>query len=82
MPLLFEGTFQRVLPDGTIDRCVNFPGHNAIACMIGGDDNRTLFLCVSKAEYHGAGQTLHKGAIYTMPVSAKRRRTSPLSNNA
>ena len=68
VPLLFEGTFVRVLPDGVVDRRVAFPGHNAISCMIGGDDNRTLFLCVSKAERH-AGGTSHKGAIYTMPVA-------------
>ncbi len=68
VPLLFEGAFVRVLPDGVVDRRVAFPGHNAIACMIGGDDDRTLFLCVSKAEHH-AGETLHKGAIYTLPVA-------------
>ncbi len=67
VPLLFEGTFLRVLPDGTHDRRVSFPGHNAIACMIGGDEGRTLFLCVSKAEEQAAG-TVHRGAIYALPV--------------
>ena len=70
VPLLFEGIFRRLRPDGTVDRSVAFPGHNAIACMIGGEDNRTLFLCVSKAEQHGQ-ETLHRGAVYTLPVTQR-----------
>ena len=70
VPLLFEGTFHRVLPDGSVDRRLSFPGCNAIACMIGGDDDRTLFLCVSKAEQQ-AGGTRRKGAIYTVPVAQR-----------
>lgn len=69
VPLLFEGAFIRVLPDGSVDRRFIFEGCNAISCMIGGEDSRTLFLGVAKSETHGA-ETVLKGAIYQVRVEA------------
>jgi sugar lactone lactonase YvrE len=44
--LLDENSFVRVAPDGRILDRIAVPGRRAVACVLGGDDRKTLF-CVS-----------------------------------
>ncbi len=44
--LLDESSFVRVAPDGRILDRIAVPGRRAVACVLGGDDRKTLF-CVS-----------------------------------
>jgi sugar lactone lactonase YvrE len=44
--LLDEESFVRVAPDGRILDRIVVPGRRSVACVLGGDDRRTLF-CVS-----------------------------------
>jgi sugar lactone lactonase YvrE len=44
--LLDENSFVRVAPDGRILDRISVPGRRAVACVLGGDDRKTLF-CVS-----------------------------------
>ena len=44
--LLDESSFVRVAPDGRILDRIVVPGRRAVACVLGGDDRKTLF-CVS-----------------------------------
>lgn len=37
----------RVLPNGQIDRRIETNGRGSYACMLGGDDGRTLFICTN-----------------------------------
>jgi sugar lactone lactonase YvrE len=46
-----EGAFVRVARDGTISSRIETPGRRAVACVLGGDDGRTLF-CVSAETTH------------------------------
>ena len=41
----------RVVEGGEVTDIVDFPGRHAIACALGGDDGRTLFVCTSST--HG-----------------------------
>ncbi len=41
----------RVVEGGNITELVDFPGRHTIACALGGDDGRTLFVCTSST--HG-----------------------------
>jgi sugar lactone lactonase YvrE len=44
--LLDENSFVRVAPDGRILDCIAVPGRRGVACVLGGEDRKTLF-CVS-----------------------------------
>jgi sugar lactone lactonase YvrE len=57
--------FVRVLPTGEFDRMVAVPGRWAIACMLGGQDGRTLFMATAE---HEAG----RGYIETLEVDVPR----------
>ena len=37
----------RVKPDGAVDRRISTGDRGAYACMLGGDDGRTLFICTN-----------------------------------
>jgi sugar lactone lactonase YvrE len=39
----------RVRPGGAIADTISLPGRQAFACMLGGDDRRTLFICTAPA---------------------------------
>jgi sugar lactone lactonase YvrE len=41
----------RLLPGGEMTHAVAFPGEVPVACVLGGPDRRTLYICVA-AEYH------------------------------
>jgi sugar lactone lactonase YvrE len=49
--------FLRVLPGGAVTDCIEVPGKRAVACLLGGDDGRTLF-CLT---YAGTIDDLHAG---------------------
>ena len=51
--LLDEQSFVRVAPDGRILDLIAVPDRRAVACVLGGEDRRTLF-CVSMATDPGA----------------------------
>jgi len=51
--LLDESSFVRVAPDGRILDRIAVPGRRAVACVLGGDDRKTLF-CVSMDPDRGA----------------------------
>jgi sugar lactone lactonase YvrE len=38
----------RVLPDGRVDRTISIGPRAAFACMLGGVDRRTLFVCTNR----------------------------------
>ena len=44
MGACFENAFVYVLPDGRVAQRIDVPGRWAVACALGGDDMRTLFL--------------------------------------
>ena len=68
VPLLFKQEFQRIAPDGTIVERIAFARERAIACMLGGPDRRTLFLCVSALDDSDPKAPVRKGAVYTCHV--------------
>lgn len=66
--LLFEGRFVRISREGKeIDR-IDFPGKSAIACIIGGNDKATLFLCVSRIDKSDPDNIVRHGEIHVMPA--------------
>jgi sugar lactone lactonase YvrE len=70
VPLLFEGKFVRISPDGkTVDKIV-FPGKSAIACVIGGENRSTLFLCVSRIDRSDPDNLVRHGEIHVMLAPA------------
>jgi sugar lactone lactonase YvrE len=55
---------RRVHDGGEVSACIK-TNHQAYACMLGGEDGRTLFLCTSTTEaFRGAAP----GAIQTLRV--------------
>ena len=66
--LLFEGLFVRLAPDGTIIDRISFPNRNAIACMLGGEEGRTLYLCVAEVDRTDPDNLVRRGEIYTVPA--------------
>jgi sugar lactone lactonase YvrE len=65
---VFDGQFLRVMDGGAITAQVTVRPKLAVACMLGGEDRRTLYLCTAEGgrEDIGAGRT--KGFIETVPV--------------
>jgi sugar lactone lactonase YvrE len=43
------GRVVRVLPGGALTHAVDFPGELPVACVLGGPDRRTLYICVAAA---------------------------------
>jgi sugar lactone lactonase YvrE len=50
----------RLLPGGELTHAVDFPGEVPVACVLGGPDRRTLYICVA-TEYH-------RGAVLREPL--------------
>src|SRR4030042_1044564 len=48
--------FVRVREGGDITHRIPVPGKWAVACMLGGEDRRTLFLCTAETTLKGLGQ--------------------------
>ena len=70
VPLLFLGEFVRIAPDGREIEVIAFPGMNAIACIGGGADRDTLFLCVCKADRSDPQRPVLNGEVYVATPSA------------
>lgn len=63
VPLLFHKQFHRIAAGGRVLERIVFERENAIACVLGGEDRRTLFLCVSEIN-----EDLRIGAVYARRV--------------
>lgn len=68
--LLFEGAFVRLSAEGRVLERIAFPGQHAIACMLGGDDGLTLFLCVASVDKSVPEKPIRVGAIYATRAPA------------
>ncbi len=65
-PLTSE--FVRVKEGGAITHRIPVPGKWAVACMLGGEDRRTLFLCTAETTLQDLGQGKSVGWIETVRV--------------
>ena len=65
-PLTSE--FVRVQEGGAITHRIPVPGKWAVACMLGGEDRRTLFLCTAETTLQDLGQGKSVGWIETVRV--------------
>jgi len=70
VPLLFLGEFVRIAPDGREIDAVGFPGMNAIACIGSGEDRKTLFLCVCKADRTDPQKPVLSGEVHIATVQS------------
>jgi sugar lactone lactonase YvrE len=70
VPLLFQGDFIRIAPDGSEIARLHFPGMNAIACIAAGPDRRALFLCVSAVDRSDPERLIRNGAVYMLEAPA------------
>lgn len=61
------GRAVRVLPDGTIDEEVA-AGSGVFACMLGGDDGKTLFLCSAPDFHEEARKNAREGSLLAVEV--------------
>ena len=68
VPLLTMGEFHRVSPQGQVVERIAFAGHRAIACTLGGDDRRTLYLCVSLVDDADPKNPVRHGAVHACRV--------------
>jgi sugar lactone lactonase YvrE len=57
--------FLRVLPGGEVTHRIATPGRWAVACALGGDDGRTLYLCVAETTMEQRAQNRSRGWIMT-----------------
>jgi sugar lactone lactonase YvrE len=75
VPMLFSGEFLRIAPNGSVVESVPFPGRSAIACVLGGADRKTLFMCVCAMDRSDPENPVRHGEIYTLarPVSGAGR---------
>jgi sugar lactone lactonase YvrE len=60
--------FVRVKEGGAVTDRIPVPGKWAVACMLGGEDHRTLFLCTAKTTLQDLGQGKSVGWIETVRV--------------
>src|SRR5579883_2273071 len=57
--------FLRVLPGGEVTHRIATPGRWAVACALGGDDGRTLYLCVAETTLADRAQNRSSGWLMT-----------------
>jgi sugar lactone lactonase YvrE len=69
VPLLFQGDFLRIAPDGEEIGRISFPGKNAIACVAAAHERKTLFLCICTMDRSDPHQPIRHGEIYTVELS-------------
>jgi sugar lactone lactonase YvrE len=62
------GEFVRVLEGGLVAQRIPVPGRWAVACMLGGQDRRTLFLCTARTTPAELAQGKSAGCIETVRV--------------
>jgi sugar lactone lactonase YvrE len=67
-PLLFQGEFLRISPEGKVVDRIDFPGKNAIACVAAGEGRETLYLCVCTMDRTDPETPVRHGEIYTVPL--------------
>jgi len=60
--------FVRVTEGGAITQRIPVPGKWAVACMLGGEGRRTLFLCTARTTLHDLAQGKSAGWIETIRV--------------
>ncbi len=60
--------FVRVKEGGGITHRIPVPGKWGVACMLGGEDRRTLFLCTAETTLQGLGEGKSTGWIETVRV--------------
>jgi sugar lactone lactonase YvrE len=63
-----QDEFIRVWEGGDIAARVAVPGRRAVACMLGGEDRRTLFLLTAETTVEDLSQGKSKGRIETVRV--------------
>ena len=66
--LLERGEFWHVGADGTVQDAVSADGRLAVACVLGGDDRRNLFLCSAETTMSELAQGRSRGLIHRMRV--------------
>lgn len=64
-----HGGLLRVAEGGRILDRLPTPGMGAFACMLGGDDGRTLFICVAPSYKEEDASTIHKAAVWMTRVA-------------
>jgi sugar lactone lactonase YvrE len=62
------GEFVRVVEGGVVTQRIPVPGKWAVACMLGGQDRRTLFLCTARTTPTDLAQGKSAGSIETIRV--------------
>ena len=62
------GEFVRVVEGGAVTQRIPVPGKWAVACMLGGQDRRTLFLCTARTTPTDLAQGTSAGWIETVHV--------------
>jgi sugar lactone lactonase YvrE len=65
---LATSEFVRVTEGGAISQRIPVPGKWAVACTLGGEDRRTLFLCTARTTPEDLAQGKSAGSIETMRV--------------
>jgi sugar lactone lactonase YvrE len=66
---LISGVFQRVLPGGEVTHEIRVGERWAVACMLGGEDRRTLYLCSAETNYQDRLRGVSRGRIETVQVA-------------
>jgi sugar lactone lactonase YvrE len=66
VPLLFQKQFHRVAPNGAVVERIVLENERAIACVLGGKDRRTLFLCVSAIDDSQPKAVVRRGSVYSL----------------
>ncbi len=61
------GRVIRVLEGGTIDSAIE-PGTGVFACILGGEDGRTLYLCAAPDFHEGARKAAREGRLLAVEV--------------
>jgi sugar lactone lactonase YvrE len=64
--LLRLGEFWRVLTDGTVDTRLSADGRLAVACVLGGPDRTTLFLCSADTTMDDLAHGRSSGLVHTI----------------
>ncbi len=64
--LLRRGEFWRICADGTVDTKLSADGRLAVACVLGGPDRTTLFLCSADTTMEALAQGQSSGLIHTL----------------
>lgn len=62
------GRVTRLLPGGELTHAVDFPGEAPVACVLGGPERRTLFICVGPEHEREAVLRSPLGRIDAVPV--------------